>query len=368
MIALTLVCLGILGAASADGPVVIDADPAARQPQAAVDAEGRVHVAYGAGAEIRCATSTDGGRHFDAPVVVGRLPTLALGMRRGPRIAATQDALIIAAIGGDQGMGRDGDLFTWRSTNHGATWTGPVRINAVEGSAREGLHALAAHPDGGVFAVWLDLRDGAMALYGARSTDHGATWEADRLVHRSPDKAICTCCHPSAAFGPDGLLYLMWRDDVAGARDMYLARSRDGGQSFGRPQKLGRRSWVVAQCPMDGGAVAADPGDDTATIWMRAGEVFACRPGAAEVRLGTGAQPWAAPARDGTHAVWLARRPGPLMHVVLDADAAPEQIAEAANDPILASGPGGRGPTVVAWEQAGDARGVALRVIASVPE
>ncbi len=108
------------------------------------------------------------------------MPTMALGMRRGPRVAITDKALIVAAVGGKLGGGKDGDVMAWRSEDNGHTWSGPKRVNSVEGSAREGLHAIAARPDGTVFAAWLDLRDGAMRVYGARSKDSGATWEANR--------------------------------------------------------------------------------------------------------------------------------------------------------------------------------------------
>ncbi len=302
-------CLTLAASARASEPIVLDSTPAARQPQLAVGTGKRVAVAFGQGNTIRCSVSTDGGQTFGDPVVVGSLPTMALGMRRGPRIAITDDALIVAAVGGQLGGGKDGDVMAWRSQDNGRTWSGPKRINTVEASAREGLHALTARPDGTVFAAWLDLRDGTMRVYGAKSNDSGASWEPDHLVYKSPDRAICPCCHPSAAFAPDGSLFVMLRNDLAGARDMYLLRSSDNGDTFSNAEKLGRKTWILDRCPMDGGSIAPGLDSQPFTAWTRADHVYLAQPGQPERRLGPGAQPWAVPAPDGVITLWLHAAP-----------------------------------------------------------
>jgi hypothetical protein len=330
-------------------PVVLDTDPQARQPQLAVDPKGRIMVVYGVGNEIRCRVSTDRGLSFNEPITVGSLPTLALGGRRGPRVAATGRAFIVTAIGGAQGGGKDGDVFAWCSIDQGVSWSKPIRINAEIGSAREGLHALAAHPDGTVFCTWLDLRTGAMTLFGARSTDHGATWQPDRVVYRSPEKQICTCCHPSAAFALDGTLFVMWRDDIQGARDMYLSRSSDRGDTFARAEKLGARTWIFGQCPMDGGAIAINADGTVTTIWMRAQDVFLTQPGQFEKRLAPGIQPWAAATPLGPAMTWLQSRPGPL-RALLPGEYSPRLLAQVASDPVAAAANADEPLFAIAWE------------------
>ena len=57
-----------------------------------------------------------------------------------------------------------------------------VKCNGASGSAREGLHHLAAAPDGTVYSVWLDLRNDKMQVYGAASADGGATWKDEKLI------------------------------------------------------------------------------------------------------------------------------------------------------------------------------------------
>ncbi|MEI8088973.1 MAG: sialidase family protein [Opitutaceae bacterium] len=56
--------------------------PAAAQPQLATASDGRVWLTYGSGKDIFVARSRDAGATFEAPVRVGTLPALQLGMRR----------------------------------------------------------------------------------------------------------------------------------------------------------------------------------------------------------------------------------------------------------------------------------------------
>lgn len=359
-LATALLVIAATAGAAAPDVVTLTTDREARQPQVAVDQRGRVYVAFGKGRSIFCVTSTDGGRTFAEPVKVAEVSTLALGMRRGPRIAATDDAVVITAVVGQQGGGHDGDLRAWRSTDLGRTWADPVRINSQEASAREGLHGMAAGPDGLIFCTWLDDRSGHKEVFGARSRDGGGSWEPDRLIYRSPEESVCPCCHPSVAIGPDGQIDVMWRNSLKGARDVYLCRSDDGGATFGRAEKLGRATWPLDACPMDGGAIAIGPKGEVETAWRRADRVYRAAPGRAERELGTGQQPWIAAGPEGSYIVWIGRRPGPLQ-VIAPGASEPLTLARSANDPVVTAAPGGRGPVVAAWETG---QGIAAAVLA----
>src|SRR5271154_2156753 len=145
--------------------------PGAKQPQLAVRLDGKIYLAFGAGNAIFCTTSTDGGKSFAPPKKVGEAGVMALGMRRGPRIASSDKSVVVTAVVGEQGRGRDGDLLAWRSDGGGEKWAGPVKVNTEPGSAREGLHHLTVAPDGTFYCVWLDLREKQTQVYGAASSD-----------------------------------------------------------------------------------------------------------------------------------------------------------------------------------------------------
>jgi hypothetical protein len=334
----------------------------ARQPQVAVSPAGKVFIIYGAGDVIHCSISPDGGKSFNAPVKVGEAGVMALGRRRGPRVAAADKAIVVTAICGKQGKGQDGDVLAWRSADEGKTWKGPVKINRVEGSAREGLHSLAASPDGTMCCVWLDIRaNKGQQVYGATSTDGGATWQPDKLVYASPDDGICPCCQPVVAYDLKGGLHVMWRNSLADNRDMWLISSYDGGKTFGKAGKLGSGTWPLTTCPMDGGGLAGDAEGRLLTIWMRKKETFQCIPGQPEKSLGPGQQGWAAASSEGFYLVWITARPGTLLALTPGADR-PIKLADNANDPVVAAATNGKGPVIAAWEE-GHGANIQIRAV-----
>jgi hypothetical protein len=346
-----LLILGLTATAAEVVTVVpAEAFPDAMQPQVAVGPSGKVFVVFGMRDAIYCAVSKDGGKSYGNPVKVGAAGSLSLGMRRGPRVAATASGVVVTGIGGKQGKGRDGDLLAWRSTDDGQTWQGPVQVNSVNDSAREGLHGMTASKDGSVYCVWLDLRAKKSQVYGAVSRNLGTTWESEKLLYESPDGDVCPCCQPSAAYDPRGGLHVMWRNALKSDRDMYLLSSTDGGKTFGKAIKLGEGAWRLNTCPMDGGGLAGDANGRVTTVWMRKKEVFRCEPGQAEVSLGKGEQAWAGTGPAGVTLVWIETRPGVLKALLPGTDK-PIILAKSATDPAVAGLLDGNGPLVVVWEE-----------------
>ncbi len=319
----------------------------AREPQVAVSATGKVFVTYGVKNALYCSVSGDGGHKYAPPIKVGEAGALALGMRRGPRIAVTNKAVVISAVYGGQGAGHDGDLLAWRSQDGGKTWQGPSKVNDVPGAAREGLHAMAASPKGVLTCAWLDLRTKGTKIYASSSQDGGATWGTNKLVYQSPDETVCECCHPSVAYDAQGRLYIMWRNWLGGSRDMYLTRSDDSGKTFASAQKLGVGTWPLNACPMDGGAVSVANGSVT-TFWQRNRKMFECAPGGEEHVIGDGVQGWIAAGTSGAYHVWLERRGGTLMAQMPAKHAL--MLAPSADDPVVASAPDGKGLIVAVWK------------------
>jgi hypothetical protein len=318
-----------------------------RQPQLAVSAS-VVQLVFGSENRIYSCQSSDAGQSFGKPTLVGQMKSLSLGMRRGPRVAIARDSVVVSAIGGELGGGKDGDLFAWRSKDNGKSWRGPVRVNDVVSSAREGLHGMAASADGELFCVWLDLRNKGTQIFGSRSTDGGTSWSENSLVYQSPGGSVCECCHPSVIYDDHGGLHVMWRNSLSGIRDMFWASSEDDGKTFKPAVKLGGGSWKLDACPMDGGAMAVGRDGRLAAAWQRDKEVFLTANKSSEERqLGHGLQPWAAANEHGIYAVWITERPGELYLGGTESRRA-TKLASRARDPVIASVD--RESLVVAWE------------------
>jgi len=316
------------------------------QPQVAVAPKGDIYIAFGRDQAIYCARSGDGGKSYGAPVKVAALKELALGMRRGPRIVATDKSVAISAI-------TAGNLCSWNSADDGTSWSKDVKINESAGSAQEGLHAMAMSADGMVFTAWLDSRNHGMELWGAGSGDGGKTWGENIMIYKSPDGHICECCHPSVIFAPDGKLFAMWRNWLGGSRDMYFSASKDGGKSFETASKLGTGTWKLNTCPMDGGSLAATAHQKFISVWRREGRVFTASDHSSEDLVGEGKQPVAAFGKEGPYLVWqqgriLMLKAGTNSARTLAQNAVHASIAPRASDQT----------PVVAWES--EAHGVKI--------
>lgn len=313
----------------------------ALQPQVAIDDAGTVFVAYGEGEEIYVAASAAPVNSFQAPQRVGRLPKLALGMRRGPRIAVSGRDITVTAM-------NDRDLLAYHSEDGGRTWSPPIKINTVAASAREGLGNLAAGSDGRFYAVWLDLRSGATEIYGALSRDGGKTWGANERIYHSPDGHTCECCHPSVVFNARGDIVVMWRNALRGARDLWTAVRPAGSDQFSPPMRQGVASWKLDGCPMDGGVVFAQADNSFASIWQRDGEVYLSAGPGKESNLGDGTQPLAVAARGAVHVWW--QRGAKLMHTTVGATEEPAVFAKEGKFASAAVSPKD-GAVVVAFER-----------------
>ena len=316
-----------------------------QQPQLAAAGD-TVGVTFGSGRTVFFASSRDGGRSFSTPVHVAETDgPLALGRHRGPRIAFSGSTIAISAIvGGSQ----HGNLVAWHSRDGGRTWSSAVRINDAPASAREGLHAMTGR-GGQLYAAWLDLRAKGTKLYGAWSSDGGASWSRNALVYESPGGTICECCHPSLAIGEDGSIHAMWRNARDGNRDLYAASSRDGGRSWSEARKLGNGTWTLNACPMDGGGLALDQAGKPVTVWRRGKQVFEGQPGTPETPLGEGKDPALAMTGHGAFVAWtgasglMARTPTQPEPVVLDPSGAYAHLVALGDGSVLA-----------AWESGGN--------------
>lgn len=270
-----------------------------KQPAIAVDKAGNIEVVFGQEDEIFYTASTNGGKSFSPPESVGKQPKLALGMTRGPQIVTTEDYTVIAAAA------HTGKIMAYRKKNNETTWSKPVNILHADTTAKEGFVAVASGKGNTVFAAWLDLRlDRKNNIFFAYSHDGGETWSEGTLVYTSPEGRVCPCCRPSITADQKGNVYIMFRNELEGARDMYVAHSRDGGKSFSPAQKSGTGTWILEACPMDGGAISLDANGKVGATWRRENTIYYAEPGSAEQKVGEGRASSLAKTTKGSYVVW----------------------------------------------------------------
>jgi len=302
------------------------------QPQVASDGK-TTGVVFGARGRIFYATTES------APVPVADAPNLALGNHRGPRLAFTASAVVVTAtVAPPSAEFGPGTLRTWRSTDRGATWSAGPAVSET-GSGGMGFQGVASDGAKQLWATWIGPHNGHPSLYFSHSSDEGVTWTPQRVL----SETVCECCHPSVAISPNGAVHVLFRNNTGGNRDFYLATSRDGDRFD--IAKLGRDSWQLDACPMDGGGLAVY-GDAIVTLWRRRDQLYVARPGGgAEEPFGPGHNAAVTLRAEGMYAVWsdgvsvMAKVPGK----------APVRLAKSGGFPSLSPA----GPVVAAWEDGG---------------
>jgi hypothetical protein len=259
------------------------------QPEIAVDDDGIIRIVYGVknGKErdLYYVTSSDEGKSYSKPFLIGNFSQMGLGMGRGPQLTTTKDYTVVTV--GDH----NGNLFAVNLSKQTNQWSAPVKVNDADTTAKEALSGLGAGKDNLVYTAWLDSRLGNNNLYGALSTDGGLSWGKNQLIYKGERNGICDCCKPSVYINQTGQIFVMFRNKLDGARNMYLISSEDKGQHFGKAQKQGTGDYMINACPMDGGDLTVNAKGEASTVWRRQMEVYLAQPGKPEMKLGAGRTP-----------------------------------------------------------------------------
>jgi hypothetical protein len=176
---------------------------------------------FGGDGAIRMAKSTNGGQSFSSPSTVANIHQIP---RLFPNSAFRNLSIPWAAVDpndgtvyvswadyhnttpdedcpeGDEepapGQVCDADILMVKSTDQGATWSDPIRINQdAEGNGKDQFQqALEVTPGGQLNALWFDRRNDPQNFFidtfFARSNDQGASWSETRVTRSMWDPSI----------------------------------------------------------------------------------------------------------------------------------------------------------------------------------
>ncbi len=209
--------------------------------------------------------SDDDGAHWNTAVDLGQYADKALESKLGNDVQIAASGKQLIAVWQQRGeLPGMGPLQVLSSGDGGNSWSPGSNPTA---SDTDQSHAdLAADAHGRFHLVWLDDRDenGYQGLRYARSEDAGQHWQAQTI-----DDSSCSCCWNRLLISVDDHLQVLYRDMEP--RDMALAQSLDGGDSWLRAGTVGAFNWQFDGCPHNGGGLTAgDPQNLYALVWTGA--------------------------------------------------------------------------------------------------
>jgi Neuraminidase (sialidase) len=176
--------------------------------------------------------SLDGGRTWTDPVpVTGESRSVF-----GQTIRQVGDHMLL--VWNDTPIGQPDRVYAASSSDGGATWTAPTRIDrlAPEAPAASSLTAVLS-PDGEALVAWQDARNSRDDIFMARSTDWGRTWsEEQRMDMDEPGTALSRFAKLARA--ADGRIALAWEDDRAGRESVYVRIRSAGPKPVWGPELL----------------------------------------------------------------------------------------------------------------------------------
>lgn len=231
------------------GSRAVDPNDGPQWSPSLASAGGEVYVAWtdlrGGSESPRVAASVDRGRSWDRASKAGDSSARPLDQQDNQydvRVAATGEGVTAMWV---DFRNQSWDIRGARSPD-GRDWSASVRVDgspsSAEGFPNENLHqdpTIAALPDGRMVAAWSDARGRRVdrGIVVSRSTDGGRSWKgeaaADGTGYLDADQ-----WSPALATGRGGDVVLAWQDHRDGFNQVYVALSRDGGESFGPPVRI----------------------------------------------------------------------------------------------------------------------------------
>ncbi|WP_342750438.1 T9SS type A sorting domain-containing protein [Aureitalea marina] len=146
----------------------------------------------------------------------------------------TGDIYVLASVTRNDESGDPSDVMFARSSDGGASFSPPVRVNTDPGTeAYQWFGTMSVAPNGRIDAVWLDTRDADnqidSVLYYSYSEDGGLSWETEEAISPSFDPSIG---YPQQnkmgdyfdMVSDDEAAHLAWVNTINGGQDVYYSR------------------------------------------------------------------------------------------------------------------------------------------------
>ena len=239
--------------------------------------DGTLWLAARGGDKLFVLRSHDGGRTFlPATSIDTKGQALDWGPDARPKLVVTADGTAVLAYATFRDENFNGEIFTTRSTDGGATFAEPQPITDVQESQR--FQEIALDADGSIFATWLDKRH--RIDFKARGLPYpGAglaySWSHDGGAHFDPAKIVldntCECCRLGVALKAPGKPVVLFRNIFAGSVRDHAVLAFDAPDKPGVLHRVSEDDWKTAVCPHQGPSLTLAPDGAYHVVWFTQG-------------------------------------------------------------------------------------------------
>ena len=206
----------------------------------------------------RTYTSTNGGATWRSRVVAP--PPGAARFCVDPAVAVDSRGLQVHVFACDRSLRRS-SIYVVRRASARRGWTRGRLVSRPRAGVIDDKPAVAVDTspvsryEGRIYVAWSRVAARTSTILVSRSANGGRTWSRPVRVGRRPGRPS----YVSLAVGADGRVFAAWMDFRPRSPVLYVARSNRGGTRFARPRTLVRTARRDARCPVAGTAIPAQP-------------------------------------------------------------------------------------------------------------
>ncbi|MCI0398186.1 MAG: exo-alpha-sialidase [Chloroflexi bacterium] len=221
----------------------------------AVAGDGTIYVVAGDGdRNVLVYRSTDG---FGEPVLINPGKPAFTAPAEVPGVIAYPDGRV--GVTWLELLGHEASIIWYaESADGGQMFGNPVQVND-QTQGHQSLPRIVAG-ENNLLVAWLNRA----GLFRAISQDGGESFLPTELL----DEEVCNCCRPELVVAGNRVI-LTYRnverdENDREIRDIYVATSEDGGQTFQEPLRVSDAPWYLNSCPSSGPVIATH--DDTVYV------------------------------------------------------------------------------------------------------
>jgi len=254
----------------------LPANQCAETISAAFDGKGVLWVAWANNGRVYVQSSDDKGLSFTAPAPVNSAAEKieAKGEYR-PKIKPDAKGNIYLTWTQKLEAKHSGHIRFSRSTDGGRHFSAPVTVNDNPDIISHRFDSMAIGKNGEIFIAWLDARDVEEAKKAGKQFEGSSlyySWSDDGGQHFYPNKRIathtCQCCRLDTAIAPDNTPVVTWRHVFEGGiRDHALVKFVDW-KTPGDTHRVGRDDWKIDACPHHGPGLSISDSGIYHTVWF----------------------------------------------------------------------------------------------------